>query len=351
MAVRIAEKPTKDGRKYFFDTTYKDSYGNQKRYRSKCYLTKAEAKAAEAQFVSKSHIKDVPTFNKLIDEYIKRNRPNWKYSSYRTLAAKLDKVRQTIGEVRISSLTPSKFQQLIDLLDDEGYSARYKNSVITYTKAICNYADLYYGVTTNVPFIFERWKNETRKQYQIIDTDAFQRFISNVSDTPYKNLYTFLMYSGCRLGEALALRFEDVDTDTRQVRITKSYSRFEKTDTTPKTKGSIRTIPLTQQAFTACMEQKDLYKAYYSPELRIFGGRHVLPFTTITRMKDRALKQAGLPGMRIHDFRHSFISLMISNGADVSIVAHYVGHSSTYQTLQTYAHFFSSKLDSIIGKI
>ena len=58
---------------------------------------------------------------------------------------------------------------------------------------------------------------------------------------------------------------------------------------------------------------------------------------------------AGLKVIRIHDFSHSYVSLLINNGANVTLVAKYLGHTKIEETLNTYSHIFSSALDSVIS--
>lgn len=60
---------------------------------------------------------------------------------------------------------------------------------------------------------------------------------------------------------------------------------------------------------------------------------------------------AGLKVIRIHDFRHSCASLLINNGANVTLVAKYLGHTKIEETLNTYSHMFSTALDSIVSVI
>lgn len=60
---------------------------------------------------------------------------------------------------------------------------------------------------------------------------------------------------------------------------------------------------------------------------------------------------AGLKIIRIHDFRHSCASLLINNGANVTLVAKYLGHTKIEETLNTYSHMFSNALDSVISVI
>lgn len=59
----------------------------------------------------------------------------------------------------------------------------------------------------------------------------------------------------------------------------------------------------------------------------------------------------GLKIIRIHDFRHSCASLLINNGANVTLVAKYLGHTKIEETLSTYSHMFSTALDSVVSVI
>lgn len=67
--------------------------------------------------------------------------------------------------------------------------------------------------------------------------------------------------------------------------------------------------------------------------------------------RSRMADKAGLKRIRIHDFRHSCASLLINNGASVTLVAKYLGHTKIEETLNTYSHMFSTALDSVISVI
>lgn len=60
---------------------------------------------------------------------------------------------------------------------------------------------------------------------------------------------------------------------------------------------------------------------------------------------------AGLKVIRIHDFRHSCASLLINNGANVTLVAKYLGHTKIEEILNTYSRMFSTALDSVVSVI
>ena len=78
-----------------------------------------------------------------------------------------------------------------------------------------------------------------------------------------------------------------------------------------------------------------------------------IPITN-SRLRDRKnqlCQKANLKQIRIHDFRHSCASLLINNGANITMVAKYLGHTKIDETLNTYSHMFKNKLNDIVNTI
>ena len=73
--------------------------------------------------------------------------------------------------------------------------------------------------------------------------------------------------------------------------------------------------------------------------------------STLYLYRSNMADKAGLKRIRIHDFRHSCASLLINNGANVTLVAKYLGHTKIEETLNTYSHMFSTALDSVVSVI
>lgn len=82
-----------------------------------------------------------------------------------------------------------------------------------------------------------------------------------------------------------------------------------------------------------------------------FGGQEPLKNDTIRSEKNKFCKLAKVKQIRIHDFRHSCASLLINSGANITIVAKYLGHAKTEETLNTYNHLFQSQMDEILNII
>ena len=73
--------------------------------------------------------------------------------------------------------------------------------------------------------------------------------------------------------------------------------------------------------------------------------------TTIYDRRTLIANKAGLKSIRLHDFRHSCASLLINNGANVTLVAKFLGHTKIEETLNTYSHMFSTALDNVVSII
>ena len=92
----------------------------------------------------------------------------------------------------------------------------------------------------------------------------------------------------------------------------------------------------------------------FNDDFFIFGndkGLTPLAYKQAQRRKGEIAQKAGVKEIRLHDFRHSCASLLISKGANITLVARYLGHTKIDETLNTYSHFFKSDLDNIISKL
>ena len=120
--------------------------------------------------------------------------------------------------------------------------------------------------------------------------------------------------------------------------------------TTPKTRTSTRTIPMPDILVNHLKEYKKKVSKYYNFNQKWFVVGDISPLypDILRKRKNSNAMNAGLKQIRIHDFKHSCASLLINNGANIMIVAKYLGHAKIDETLNTYAHLFKNKMDDIV---
>ena len=197
----------------------------------------------------------------------------------------------------------------------------------------------------NAPRSLKRSENTVKSWSK---TEA-QSFLQHVHGDPLEALWVLYLGSGLRRGEALALRWEDVDLQHRTVSVSRSLTMFGgapiMSDT--KTKTSTRTISVGRSVIEALQahrhrQAQDRLAAsdWSDDEELIFtnptGGR-LRPDYVTPRLK-KLIAEAGLPWIRLHGLRHTMASLALQNGVDIATVSERLGHADTRITAQIYLH-------------
>lgn len=189
---------------------------------------------------------------------------------------------------------------------------------------------------------------EESKEMEFWTKEEYLKFSEAMMDKPL-SYYAFelLYWCGVREGELLALSPSDFNFEKRTLRINKSYQRLEGEDviSTPKTKNSNRIVKMPQ---FLCEEMQDFFKQYYSlqPDDRIF------PVTKyyLSHEMDRGCKESGVKRIRVHDLRHSHVSLLINMGFTALAIGKRVGHSAEKITYR-YAHLFPSVQTEMVDRL
>ena len=195
--------------------------------------------------------------------------------------------------------------------------------------------------------------DEIKKEMMVWDENEFKQFVSVIDDIVYKTFFSFLYLTGCRLGEALALNWKDISEN--KVSIYKSLGRNRVEGgyfiTSPKNSYSDRTILMPEVLVKLLKELKEYYLKYqmFSEENFVFGNVKHLPPQTIRRKLGEFCNKAGVKRIRIHDFRHSHASLLISKGFDIVTIARRLGHADIEMTLNTYSHLMPNKQAEMIA--
>ena len=172
-----------------------------------------------------------------------------------------------------------------------------------------------------------------------------------VAEDRLRALWTVFLLTGLRRGEALGLRWQDVDLDRATLTVMQSLQRQTRKGLVfvePKSRSSRRTIPLPAMAVQALREHSRRMaeeRLRVGPEWEDSGLVFVDPFGApidpdgVTDQLKVILEGAGLPSDRpVHKLRHSCASVLISQKVDALVVKEVLGHSQVSLTLSVYAH-------------
>lgn len=258
------------------------------------------------------------------------------------------------GNKKLEEISKSDIVHFEEYINRKKVSLIYKKTIFMALVIFLNYCvdflDLEKNVASQVGFILH--DENVENKIDIWNYKEFKKFIKKVDSKVYKYFYDFLYFTGCRQGEVLALTFDDVKRGIVTIRRTKI--KGDNGFNSPKTKKSIRKFKID---FKLRVEIY-LLKRYYSKNFEdfnndffIFGGKESLAPTTIARIKNKACKKAHVKQIRIHDFRHSHISLLISCGVPIPAICERVGHKDVKTTLNIYAHVLERDNIKLMGTL
>ena len=319
------------------------------------FATKKDALAWEREFLLQQAADLTMTFEAFVEIYItdkkKRLRENtWSVKEHiiRT------KILPYFKEKRLSEIKPRDViawqNEMLNYRDKNGkaYSPTYLKTLHGQLSAILNHAVRFYGLKSNAAATAGCMGSEKHKKMLFWTKEEYLKFAEVMMDKP-QSYYAFevLYWCGIREGELLALTPADFDLDKGLLSITKSYQRLKGRDviTDPKTPKSVRVIQMPQFLTD---EIRDYLKSFYKvqPDQRIFE----VTKSYLHHEMDRGAKEAGVKRIRIHDLRHSHVSLLIEMGFSALAIADRVGHESVDITYK-YAHLFPSKQQEMAQKL
>ena len=200
----------------------------------------------------------------------------------------------------------------------------------------------------------------TSQEVQPLEREEVGQLLRAARSHRFYALWLLLVSVGLRRGEALALTWDDIDLDSGQLRVRRNLQRVRKELIfgTPKTKRSMRTVPLPRRCVAAlkarAAEQREERTAAgqkwsplpHQPDGLVFttpAGRPTEP-RGLNRMLTVLCRQAGVRRVRVHDLRHTCASLLLAQGVDARTIMETLGHSTITLTLNTYAHVMDTTL-------
>lgn len=367
--MNITEYKKKDGTIVYRTSLYLgiDSITGKKIKTTISARTKKEikTKALQAKFEFKKNGATRTTFvqfenyGELMDSWWENYAPTIKTNSQIAIKSQIEKyLRPAFGAYKLDKLTPAIIQQQVnkwarDYNQNDGGFKRYRQ-LHSYNKRILQYATSLQAIPFNpakdilVPKL-KKEKSKTKiKHFTDSELKQFFEYLDSLDQTRFKNLfhvtlYKFLLATGCRINEALALEWSDIDLDNAVVHITKTLN-YRLEIKCPKSKSSYRDIDIDPKT-VSMMKQ---YKHRQTKEAWILGRTEKVVFsdfiheypnnrTLQARLKIH-FKLAQVPDIGFHGFRHTHASLLLNAGIPYKELQHRLGHSTLSMTMDTYSH-------------
>ena len=262
------------------------------------------------------------------------------------------------GDYKLDKLTTPIIQQQVNKWADKankGEKGAYAN--YSFLNNI-NRRILQYGVTMQViqhnparDVIIPRKQQNKEHKVKFFSNQELKQFLDYLEDldqSSYENFFDYVLYktllaSGCRIGEALALEWSDIDLKKGTISISKTLNRYQETNT-PKSKAGLREIDI-DKATVSLLKQYKKRQQVQSWQLGRSEGIVFTPFTTkyayaclLRKRLQSHFKGAGVPDISFHGFRHTHATIMLYAGIEAKDLQYRLGHSNISMTLNTYVH-------------
>jgi len=334
---------------------YQNWKGARERKLKRGFRTKKDALEWERDFLQQQASDMDMTFAAFVELYSRDMKTRLRQSTWATKENVIEqKLLPYFGEKRMSDISAKDVIQwqnaMMKLTGKNGkpYSATYLKTLHNQVSAIFNHAVRFYDLKSNPAAKAGSIGKKEAKDMLFWTKDEYTKFADVMMDKPL-SFYAFemLYWCGIRLGELLALTPADFDFTKSTVTISKSYQRINREDivTEPKTPKSNRIVKMPD---FLCQEIREYHKSLYGLE----SGDRMFPVTKsyLHHEMDRGSKVSGVKRVRVHDLRHSHVSLLIDMGFSAVAIADRVGHESIDITFR-YAHMFPSKQDEMAEKL
>jgi integrase len=245
----------------------------------------------------------------------------------------------SLGKVPLADLTPALIQQWQDLLapTPEARGAAAAAGALRVLRSALSDAERM-GLIARNPARLARAARRGRRAREGFTLEEARAILRAAEGERLEPLFRFLLYSGMRAGEALALRWSDVDLEGGMVAVRRAlvYVRGRMVEGPPKTKASGRTFALPSPALEALREQRARQAqerlaagpSWPDHDL-VFTARNGSPLNLSNVDADfrRVRARAGVRPLPLHSLRHAAASILLGAGVPVAVAAKMLGHS------------------------
>lgn len=343
--------------------------GKDKQASKSGFLTKKDAQLAAALFERQFHSGEFIEPSKLTFKEVCKDWLNHylvqgaKESSHRARRIALEHAIEKFEVTPIQKINKKAYQDFIDKLSDD-FSANYISSIHTSANMVFMYAyenKLIKEIPSKEVKLPKKKKTVADLEKESInekflEKEELEEFLLTAKNEGLENdllTFTMLAYTGLRIGELLALKWNDIDFTNKTLRVYKTYynptnNKLKYKLLTPKTDSSVRTISIDEiliELLRSHKEEQEKIKTdnepFYNDESFIFATNEGYPKTIkhISIRMQRLLKKTSIEkNVTPHSFRHTHTSLLIEANVHIKEIQERLGHSDINTTMDIYAH-------------
>jgi len=283
---------------------------------------------------------------------------------YELKSSSYDRLEQTInnnivpyiGYLQITALTPQDIQNYINELTDKGYSySTIKKSYNAVNAALKFALERDYirknpCISIKLPKQIQRAKSDIEffsdEEVNLISQSAISRY--KTGRYKYKHGYAIiiLLNTGLRVGELLALKWDNVDFVNKQIYVAEtrgqiidrsdSEQKYIMADRSTKTQSSCRYVPINAKTAEALLYFKGL--GYNNPYVMANSDSNVITYRNLFRVLSNILELNKINHGSLHTLRHTFATRLFRNNVDIKVISELLGHSDVSITYNIYTH-------------
>lgn len=374
----IKKYTTKNGETRYLFQTYlgiDPLTGKERRTTRRGFKTMKEAKQAERNLLldveenglplNQSDGFQDPTFEELAQLWLENYKTTVKPSTFENVKSKVEKMTEEHFEgMKLKKITVAYCQKIVIELSKSYVLYNHYLSVIN---RIFKYAVLMDVINSN-PFdkVIKPKSRQTQRKGNFLTKEELKEFLKLAQNTTLSYFFPLvhlMSYTGLRQGEALALKWSDIDFENKKITVDKTAARIKEKQTlqTPKTKNSKRVISIDSATLSILKSwKKDQIKIYFKNG-KHFEGEENFIFTNqrgewvhihnFIRYFKRFIADHKLKPITPHGLRHTHASLLFSAGVEPKNISDRLGHSTVQITLDLYTHITEEQRSDTVDKL
>lgn len=309
--------------------------------------SKLEQARIEINKIPKPTPIDVPPFKRICDEWLHSNRLRLKPSSYAKYLTSVDKhIVPALGELQLSQLSTDVISKFgFDLLTVCGLAPKTVQDILVLVHAILGYGSKQYpGVLSNVEVLYPP---KVTREMRVLSQNEQKVLTSYLLEdlSPCKFGVLLALWTGLRIGEVCALRWNRIDLQEQIIKIDATIQRVRSDDPmvpgktrilvdSPKTASSVREIPINKQTIALCRRMYPRDDEAYV----LTGSPKPMEPRLLQYYFQQYVRDCNLEGVTFHTLRHTFATRCVEVDFEIKSLSEILGHANTSITLNRYVH-------------